>query len=518
MLKDLVLDGLDLGRTRFAGEDRWGPAGAVADAGERLYSAAADSSTVGAMLTNDRATAEIVVGAITAGARVVSLPLPPRAPDLAAYQAHLQDIFAAFGIEEIVARDDAASLLTAIGLPARPHSTLAQRPLAAPHERGFELVQFTSGSTGNPKAICLTDAALEANIRAVLGRIAPTAEDRVISWLPLSHDLGLIAMFLAPIIGGGSEWAGGGDLMVMDPEQFLRNPRIWIDSLSEHRGTITAAPDFALRMAAAQLPATSTDLSRLRCVVVGGEIVRPDTLRTFAEAFRDRGFASTALSPAYGLAEVGVAVTLCAPDEHWSSESVNIDEMTDPGARHNGPEIEVVACGSALPGYQVDAGGDGLAGTIRIAGPSTGINGLSGQTLADSDAWLNTGDTGTLRDGQLLVFGRHDDTLVVHGRNIFAPPIERAIGSVDGVRPGRVAATGLPSGGWIVAVEELRGIDSTQRAQIRASIRSETASLAGISPDEIAILAPGALPMTASGKLQRRELQRRFLAGTLGGQ
>lgn len=517
MLRDLVLDGLTHGRARFAGEDRWTPAITIAEGATPLFSTAAPCSTVAAMLTNDRATAEVVLGAITTGSRLVSLPLPPRAADFTAYRAHIESIVRTFGIEEIVARDDAASLLAAIGLPARPHSALTRRPIASPSERGFELVQFTSGSTGNPKAIVLTDAALEANIRAVLGRIAPTDEDRVVSWLPLSHDLGLVAMFLAPIVGGGSTWAGGGDLMVMDPEQFLRNPPTWADSLSEHQGTITAAPDFALRMAASQPPSPPADLSRLRCLVIGGEIIRPDTLRTFTATFEEKGFNSTALSPAYGLAEVGVAVTLCAPEEHWTSHRTAGAESAGPGRGREVPPFEVVACGPPISGYEVETERSDAPGTIRIKGPSTGIDGLSGRSLADPDGWLTTGDAGTLRDGRLLVVGRHDDTIVVHGRNVFAPPIERTIGAMDGVRPGRVALTGLPSGGWIVALEVLRGTDAAQRARIRARVRSETASLAGIRPDEIAILPPGALPMTASGKLQRRELQRRFVAGTLGG-
>jgi acyl-CoA synthetase (AMP-forming)/AMP-acid ligase II len=249
-------------------------------------------------MTNDRPTVELVVGAVLVGARLVSLPQPGRGADLAAYATFLADIRAEHGLAEVVVADEFAGLLEAIGVPARAHSALPDRPLATPHPDGFSLVQYTSGSTQRPRPVVLDDARVGANIAVLLQVLDPRPGDGLVSWLPLSHDMGLIGMLFTAMAAAGPEWAGG-DFVLLDPRGFLRRPGEWIEALSRWNAALTGAPDFAFRMAAERRAGPGLDLSSLRCAIVGGEIVRAETLDAFAAAYEGQGLDPRALSPAY---------------------------------------------------------------------------------------------------------------------------------------------------------------------------------------------------------------------------
>lgn len=500
-LRDLIFDGCGVITLNFPFDGGAVAAPAALERGARLFDSEAESPVVAALLTNDRASVELAFGAIEAQVRLVSLPLPGRGSDVLVYAAWLREALAAVGADHVVARPDLARLMASVGLPAVAHDTLSGGPpLARPGDH-FRLVQFTSGSTGPPLPIELDGHALEVNLRAILNRVAPRSGDVTVSWLPLSHDMGLVGMLLASMAASGSDWTSGGDVVLLPPEQFLRDPSLWVRALAEWKATFTAAPDFGYRLAT-RSPPPAVDLSAVRNAIVGGEIVRPSTLVRVEECLAPIGLSPTALAPAYGLAEVGLAVAITGPTERWRPVTAE-------------PGFPVAASGRPLDGYGVEVAPETGALTIRV--PAAGRDGISGRPLAASDGRLSTGDVGFLtNDGWLCVTGRADDTIVANGRNLYAPALEEALSRIPGVREGRATAVGIESGGWIVAVELDRHGAEDGSGPVARAVRVCCSRTVGVGPDEVVLLEPGALPMTSSGKLRRNEVRRRWEDDTLG--
>lgn len=519
-LSQLIDSGLERTQIGFGPTGALSSAAGLRSAGERRFSSTADASGFGMVMSNDRPTVECLLGAIACGARLVSFPAPPRG-DRTDYRAGLEQGCLDHGLREIVAEPGLAASLGQLGLPMRGHDQLAARPLAAGSEPGFQLVQFSSGTTQQPKPVVLDDPGLGGNVAATLDRVDPRPGDNVVSWLPLSHDMGLVGMLLASIAGMGPHGADGGTIVLLDPAQFMRAPGLWLELISEHRGTVTAAPDFGLRFAALRPPRGDVDLTSLRCVIVGAEPVRADTLAQFTATYADQGFRAEALCPAYGLAEAGLAVTMTPPAERWRSRRVSLAALADnelAAGRPGEPTIDLVASGPALTGY--DTATDGPpSGTGRIAvrGPSIGTDGRTNASFAGRDGWMTTGDEGFLDDGWLYVCGRTDDYLVTHGRNLYAPAIESAVATVPGVRSQRAAAISLPDGTWVVVAETSKATLGSPPAadRLRDDIRREVVHTAGAQPDEILLIGRATMPVTTSGKLRRAELRTRMLAGTI---
>lgn len=524
-LATLVRSGLERAEIVFANPADGYDGRALAERGAGRVSADADQPAIGALLTNDPGSVELVLGAIEAGARLVSLPLPPRAADLTRYVSGLQEACHAHGVREVVARPDVAALLSHCDLTAVSHDSVGARPLARPAPQGFELVQFTSGSTGSPKGITVRADDLTVNILAILQRIAPKPGDVTVSWLPLSHDMGLIGMLLTSLVAAADRWVGGGTLALLRPEDFLRRPTTWLEALDHWRGTVTAAPDFAFRMATTRVP-PALDLSAMRCAIVGGEVVRPSTLEAAAAALAPAAFSSFALCPAYGLAEVGVAATLTSPDEPWREVALDLAALADrqvAPARGAHPSTRLAASGTPLDGYRVDVaeevGGGGL-GAISVTIPAPGPHEGSVGGPAPSRDRIETGDLGLVREGRLYVCGRDDDHIVVHARTIYAPAVEDAIAEVGAVRRGRSTVVDLAGGEWGIAAEVSVDVISspTLAASVVREIRQAAVESGAARPDHVALLRPGTLPMTSSGKVQRREVRRQWLTDTLGAQ
>lgn len=470
-----------------------------------------------ALLTNDRQSVALVLGAILSGIRLVSVPLPPRSPDLDRYGRFLRAICSNAGVGSIVADPEVAVLLGSIGIDAGPLTAGAGGGEATD---GFALHQFSSGSTAAPKDIALSGADLATNVVATLAAVAPRAGDTTVSWLPLSHDMGLVGMLLASTVATSDRWVGPGNIVLLRPEDFLRAPTIWTDAISHWRGTFTASPDFGYRLAARDpRSAGDRDLSSLRCAIVGGEVVRDETLTTFAAAHASAGLSELALCPAYGLAEVGLAVTMTPPDRRWEAVDVSRDALAGGRAipaAPDGARQRLVASGDPLPGYEVRTGtigGDVLP--LEVRGPSVGRDGRTGASFGAADGWLTTGDVGCTGPGGLFVCGRDDDYVVVHGRNLYAPAVEQAVGSVPGVRAGRVAVVSEAGGRWLVAVEPDPGPAGRDPSTLRRAVLAAVVDEVSARPSEVAVLTPGALPMTSSGKLQRHELRRRWVGDLL---
>ena len=402
---------------------------------------ASDGRPVAAALSNTRACASVVVGAIAAGQPLLSLPMPGRGTSLEWYSRFIQGICARSGASTM--------LLDGAVLPLIPpmedvtfvsyEDALTLRGPSVVDSASFTLTQFTSGSTADPKGILLSGAEIAANLIALLDWLAPVPGDGACTWLPLSHDMGLIGMFLCSLAGAGDSFSRGGDLVVMTPKGFLWHPTHWLEACEAFGSTITAAPNYGYDMAARRR-AHVHDLGRLRVCIAGAEPVRAASLERFSCAFEASGFHPTAFCPAYGMAEAALAVSATPTDVPW--HAANVETAAD----HTGDEmhmVNVVSSGTPLRGYEVRIAGTGV-GEILVRGPSIALSYADGQPVADADGWFHTRDLGVVREGQLYVLGRTDDVFQVAGRNIYAVDVEAYAGEVTGVRDGRVVAPVRP--------------------------------------------------------------------------
>ena len=313
--------------------------------------------------------------------------------------------------------------------------------------------------------------------------------------------MGLIGMFLKTLAAAGPAWGNQSSLTLFSPEDFLRRPAVWMEAIAQFEATFTAGPDFGYRRAALQ--GTATDLSRLRVAIVGGEIVRADTLATFAATFRDARFDARAFCPAYGLAEVGLCATITPPNEHFRTRSYTVGQRA----------VDLVSSGPPLRGYEILLGGRNEGGAIEIlTEPNLDCTGI---TDDGERSRVVTGDRGFFEDGWLYVLGRTDDIAVVNGRKVYLPAILQAVGEHILVRTGRCVAFDLPTG-ELVIVAELRSHDpdsSDGRQDLSSSIRRRIVAVAGVAPDVVCIVPPSTLPLTASGKLRTRACREVFLSG-----
>jgi fatty-acyl-CoA synthase len=508
-LRSLVLQGLRRGRLVFPATNQIQPINEAIGAGSKWFGSSGEAPAVAAILTNDIASVQLILGAIAMRSRLISLPLPGRGADPVGYASFINEALTTSATTQVIARDDAAELLESVGVPAIRHSSMNDRTrLAAGDRPDFELVQYTSGTTSRPKPILLRGVDLAANISAILERVEPCSGDVTVSWLPLSHDMGLIGMLMASLAAAQDDWTSGGELVLIEPERFLRDPASWLELVDHWRGTFTAAPDFGLRMATRRPPRGSVNLACLRQVITGGEIVRPSTLTAFDEAFTPSGLSELSLAPAYGMAELGLAATLCGPHEPWQqihldAESLQpVDDTTSSARRRM---LEVASSGRALHGYSVTI--SPADHTIQIHSENVGSNGVDELSLAPGGV-LRTNDFGLMaEDDHLYVIGRSDDVLVVNGRNLWAPEIEAAAGWVSGVRPGRVRASVLPTGEWVLEAERSVSAPAVTGEQddsrLRSSLRQAIVGVCGIAPDLLILCEPGTVEITSSGKVRR---------------
>jgi acyl-CoA synthetase (AMP-forming)/AMP-acid ligase II len=444
-----------------------------------------------------------VLGAWRAGVTALSLPYPARTTPLDTYRKDLLDICRLAGVELLVLPDRFAGLTLDGGIRKTTYRECADHPRRADVAVPGEFVQFSSGSTGRPKGVRLSSSAIAANVTAMIEHMAPHYEGAVaLSWLPLSHDMGLIGTCLTILASMGPTWRGR-RLALMPPERMVARPSRWLQACSEIGATVTCAPSFALDLVVAH-PSPDLDLRPLKVLVVGSEPIPPGTLRRFAQALAPVGFDEAALCPAYGLAEAALAVTMVRPHERWHSA---------PG----GPAgSEVVSCGAPLSCLEIRApAGDDEAGPISVRGASL-LSGYLGQAASPlEEGWLATSDLGFLRDGELHVVGRADDVLVIAGRKVYPDLLEAAAAHHQAVRPGNCAAIPDGAGGYLIVAERRRASGGADMREACRWIRRELSLNGGIAPSAVIIVSPGSLPKTPSGKLQRRRLGQLHLRGEL---
>ncbi len=398
-------------------------------------------------------------------------------------------------------------------------------------DRDLAFIQYTSGSTGRPKGVMLTHANLLANLRAMgrLLRVGP--QDVFVSWLPLYHDMGLIGAWL-----GGLYFAY--PLVVMSPLDFLARPLRWFTAIHRHRGTLSAAPNFAYELALKRLAGAdlgALDLRSWRCAFNGAEPVSPATLERFAARFQPAGLAPEALMPVYGLAEATLGVTFPPLGRGALIDALDRETFTRTGKARPAESsaerpLRFVSCGRPLSGHEirvVDPGGRELPerreGRVQFRGPSAcgGYyrNPRVTRALYDGD-WLETGDKGYMAAGELYLTGRTTDMIIRAGRNIHPSEVEETLGEIPGIRKGNVAVFGTPdprSGTErLVVLAETRETGEEAHRRLRAAINARTADLVGGPPDEVVLAPPGSVLKTSSGKIRRAASRERYARGRIG--
>src|SRR5215467_12675811 len=399
------------------------------------------------------------------------------------------------------------------------------------------LLQYTSGSTGDPKGVTLTHANLLANIRSIGEAVELTSSDVGISWLPLYHDMGLIGAWLTLLYFGTP-------LVVMSPLAFLTRPERWLWAFHKHRGTISAAPNFAYELCVRKIAdkdIAGVDLGCWRAALNGAEPVNPETLERFERRFAKFGFRREAQLPVYGLAEASLAVTFPPLNRGPRVDLVDRERFTGAGRAEpadGGPgAIAFVSSGVPVARHEVrivDGDGNELPdrteGFLWFRGPSS-TGGYFNNPAATEKlfplglaapgefAWVDSGDRAYRADGEIFVTGRVKDIIIKGGRNLYPHEVEELAGRADGIRKGCVVAFGRKdedSGTEkLVVVAESRESDPARRATIAAAITQEIASGLGLPPDRVELVPPGSIPKTSSGKLRREETRQLYIAGTL---
>ena len=401
------------------------------------------------------------------------------------------------------------------------------------------MLQYTSGSTGDPKGVMLTHANMLANIRAVglAARLGPG--DVIVTWLPLYHDMGLIGAWLTPLHFGLP-------VAVLSPLAFLTRPEKWLHAFHKHRGTVAAAPNFAYELCVRKIAdkdIDGVDLSLWRAALNGAEPVNPETLERFGERFAKYGFRPEAQLPVYGLAEATLGVTVPPLGrgpriDRVERETFTLKGRALPAVADDQTAISFVSSGKALPGHEVrivDREGnevpDRTEGFLWFRGPSA-TSGYyrnpkateallpEGPTASDGGfPWVNSGDRGYRAEGEIYVTGRVKDIIIKGGRNLYPHEVEELATRAEGIRKGCVVAFGLSdeeSGTEkLVVVAETRERDGARRAAIAAKVTEIASQGLGLPPDRVELIPPGSIPKTSSGKLRREETKQLYLAGTL---
>ncbi len=419
----------------------------------------------------------------------------------------------------------AVATVSDLALPCRQIA----RPALTADATAF--LQYTSGSTGDPKGVVISHSNLLANVRA-MGRTARiSSADTFLSWLPLYHDLGLIGACIGSLYVGYR-------LVLLSPLAFLAKPSRWLWAIHRHRATVSAAPNFAYELCLNKLSDAELeglDLSSWRLAFNGAEPISPGTVERFASRFGRYGFRREAMFTVYGLAEGVLGVTFPPLErepliDRVSRAALMLDGTAKPATADDVHAMRFVSCGVPLTGHEVrvvNAAGHELPeraqGRIQFRGPSATRgyykNPSANSSLFDGD-WLNTGDLGYFAAGELYLTGREKDIIVRRGANIHPAELEAAVANVRGVRKGGVAvfpATDSQSGTErLVVLAEVRATDAEERRRITESITQLAVDQIGMPPDDVVLAPPRSLLKTSSGKIRRTTCRELYEHGALG--
>ena len=496
--------------------------------------------TVAIMLPTGREYFVTFAGVVLAGAVPVPIYPPARPSQLADHLRRHTGILANARAAMLVTVPEAVGLghLLRANVDSLRHivvpeslAGVAGGALPRPRSADLALVQYTSGSTGQPKGVALTHDNLLANIRAMGEAVAVSGADTFVSWLPLYHDMGLIGAWLSSLYYGVP-------LVVMAPQLFLTRPSRWLRAIHANRGTISAGPNFAYELCLTKINEADLDgidLSSWRLAFNGAEPVSPATIERFAERFAPYGFRRDAMTPVYGLAESAVGLAFPPLGRGPLIDRIDRDTFVrsgraEPAESDERDALRFVACGQPLPRHEirvVDATGTELGdrreGRIEFRGPSATAGYFHNPTATRSlfhENWLDTGDLGYIADADLYVTGRVKDIIIRAGRNLHPAELEEAVGNIAGVRKGCVAvfASPDPAGGAerLVVMAETRATEDEMTAALRSEIVSTTVDLLGVAPDDVVLAPPRTVPKTSSGKIRRAASREIYEKGRIG--
>jgi fatty-acyl-CoA synthase len=396
------------------------------------------------------------------------------------------------------------------------------------------ILQYTSGSTSEPKGVMIPDRVLTANLDACTGAAELSDGDVMVSWLPLYHDMGLVGFLALPMLFGVP-------LVQAAPQDFMAKPGNWMQWISDWGGTATAGPNFAWVLATRALRSAAKngqqlDLSTLTLALSGAEPVDPKAVEAFVDAAEPFGFSPGAVFPAFGMAETAIGASFPKRGAGLQCDTVDREvlertrvakrvEIVDPD------DLAVSArrlplLGTAVPGMELkvvdvetrDELPERHVGELLLRGTSVTPGYYKREAATQAlfqDDWLCTGDLAYLLDGQLVLCGRIKDVIIVGGRNVFPEDIERAVGGLDGVRAGNVIAFGMEGYKGKESVVVVAEVRTDEPDVVTGSIHHRTLDVCGLPPRDVMLVKPGTLPKTSSGKLQRAKCKELYLAEDL---
>lgn len=473
---------------------------------------------VGVFLETNFDSISAIYGIWLAGGVVVSLPPPARKRDADIYLSTLLFILDQVEPDLIFVNETTEKILSSSVLKVpliRQDNFIPKKKILPIHpsldNHSIALIQYTSGSTSNPKGVQLTYHAIAANIQGLAERLNVSFDSKVLGWCPLSHDMGLIGTLLGPVYTKC-------ETTLIPTFNFIMNPKIWIRLLSNYQITITTGPNFGYFLCANRFPESfvdTMDLSALTHCLVGGEPVKAKTLAAFSQKFKRAGFRAESLHPAYGLAENVLAVSLLIEDRPFIEAVHPSEELEEEQSRF-------VSVGTPIPGVEIiilDDTGKSLPeyclGEIAIRGDSlmTGYIGASDEETFTQDGWYRTGDLGWILNGQLYVAGRKTDLMIRGGINYYSHDIEVALDNLEGIRPGSIACFSVPDEG--LGTERIIIWADSRRncAKLQQAVSDEILHRFGFTPDEVELLPPGSVLKTSSGKIQRLRCREYYLRG-----
>ncbi len=481
--------------------------------------------------------AALFCGAVYAGAWPVPLPLPTSFGgkdnyiEQLAVQLSSSDPMMLIGPDEISALTSAAAERQGCG-----HATWADfsardaapcdLPKLSPDDICY--LQYSSGSTRFPHGVAVTHRSLMSNLAAHSHGMQLTDGDRCISWLPWYHDMGLVGCFLSLIANQVS-----GDYL--KTEDFARRPLAWLDLITRNQGaSISYSPTFGYDICSRRISTQTAvserfDLSRWRLAGNGADMIRPDVMQSFVNAFADAGFKATAFLPSYGLAEATLAVTIMPPGEGIRVELVEEERLSGSPRDLSRPARyrAIVNCGKPVKDMEVVIRGekgqsldDHKIGKVWCRGTSVMHSYFRDpEATAECmvDGWLDTGDMGYMADGYLFIVGRAKDMIIINGKNHWPQDIEWAVEQLPGFNHGDIAAFSVETENGEEAPAVLvhcRVSDPDKRLELREQIRDKVRSITGMNC-VVELVPPKSLPRTSSGKLSRAKAKKLYLSGEI---